>query len=128
MAQGSVAFTEEDIYKLIETVRSFDIEICGDCFTCGKPVTIKIKISPDDGAYSIEGGAVWKRDRVISSGTETTLTLKCDDCFAIDSMLHDVPTEVFARVVGYMRPVDGWNLGKKEEFNDRKGFKIRKGE
>lgn len=30
--------------------------------------------------------------------------------------------EVFSRVVGYYRPVRGWNVGKKEEFEDRKVF------
>ena len=30
--------------------------------------------------------------------------------------------EVFSRVVGYMRPVNTWNKGKKEEFNDRVEF------
>jgi ribonucleoside-triphosphate reductase len=28
-------------------------------------------------------------------------------------------TEVFSRVVGYFRPVQHWNNGKREEFNDR---------
>ena len=27
--------------------------------------------------------------------------------------------EVFARVVGYIRPVQNWNKGKKEEYKDR---------
>ena len=27
--------------------------------------------------------------------------------------------EVFSRVVGYMRPVSGWNKGKQSEFNER---------
>jgi len=36
------------------------------------------------------------------------------------------PTEVFSRVVGYMRPIDGWNKGKKEEFKLRKTFDINK--
>lgn len=30
--------------------------------------------------------------------------------------------EVFSRVVGYMRPVDQWNKGKREEFSDRVEF------
>jgi len=34
--------------------------------------------------------------------------------------------EVFARVVGYMRPVKQWHQGKQSEFNDRKTFKIEK--
>lgn len=27
--------------------------------------------------------------------------------------------EVFSRVVGYYRPVESWNAGKREEFRDR---------
>ena len=33
--------------------------------------------------------------------------------------------EVFARVVGFMRPVEQWNAGKAEEFKDRKVFKTK---
>ena len=32
------------------------------------------------------------------------------------------PTEVYSRVVGYYRPVQSWNAGKKEEFRDRKAY------
>ncbi len=31
--------------------------------------------------------------------------------------------EVFSRVCGYIRPVDSWNVGKVQEFGDRKMFK-----
>jgi len=31
-------------------------------------------------------------------------------------------TEVHSRVVGYLRPVSGWNNGKRAEFKDRKMF------
>ncbi|MGB9613629.1 MAG: anaerobic ribonucleoside-triphosphate reductase, partial [Candidatus Margulisiibacteriota bacterium] len=34
-----------------------------------------------------------------------------------------LPTEVYSRVVGYFRPVQNWNEGKKEEFKDRKTFR-----
>jgi hypothetical protein len=34
-----------------------------------------------------------------------------------------VPVEVYSRVVGYFRPVNQWNKGKKEEFSERKTFK-----
>jgi len=30
--------------------------------------------------------------------------------------------EVYSRVVGYMRPVKNWNIGKKEEFEERVEF------
>jgi len=35
------------------------------------------------------------------------------------------PTEVYSRVVGYLRPVSDWNLGKQEEFKERKVFKAK---
>lgn len=35
-------------------------------------------------------------------------------------------TEVYSRVVGYFRPVDAWNKGKKEEFKLRKNFNLSK--
>ena len=33
-------------------------------------------------------------------------------------------TEVYSRVCGYFRPVANWNKGKKEEFRERKHFKV----
>jgi len=32
-------------------------------------------------------------------------------------------TEVYSRVVGYLRPVEQWNAGKQAEFEDRKVFR-----
>ena len=36
--------------------------------------------------------------------------------------------EVYSRVVGYLRPVKSWNIGKQEEFRERKTYKIKKEE
>ena len=36
------------------------------------------------------------------------------------------PCEVYSRVVGYLRPVSQWNIGKQQEFKERKEFKIKK--
>ena len=33
-------------------------------------------------------------------------------------------TEVYSRVVGYLRPVDNWNIGKQEEYRQRRVYKI----
>ncbi|MBS7655885.1 ribonucleoside triphosphate reductase [Candidatus Bathyarchaeota archaeon] len=41
---------------------------------------------------------------------------KCQICNA--------PSEVYSRVVGYLRPVKDWNAGKQEEFKERKEYKI----
>jgi len=32
------------------------------------------------------------------------------------------PTEVYSRVCGFFRPVQQWNLGKREEYRDRVTF------
>ncbi|MBU1005835.1 MAG: ribonucleoside triphosphate reductase [Nanoarchaeota archaeon] len=39
---------------------------------------------------------------------------KCPDC--------GTDTEVYSRIVGYFRPVQNWNPGKREEFKDRLEF------
>lgn len=36
--------------------------------------------------------------------------------------------EVWSRVMGYHRPIAGYNIGKKQEFSERKNFKEPKGE
>ena len=41
---------------------------------------------------------------------------KCPDCGS--------RTEVYSRVVGYLRPVDQWNQGKQAEFGLRSEYKI----
>ncbi len=35
-------------------------------------------------------------------------------------------TEIYSRVVGYYRPVQNWNKGKREEFGLRKTFSMAK--
>ncbi|TFG35552.1 MAG: ribonucleoside triphosphate reductase [Parcubacteria group bacterium] len=36
------------------------------------------------------------------------------------------PCEVYSRVVGYLRPISQWNIGKQQEYKERKEFKIAK--
>lgn len=36
------------------------------------------------------------------------------------------PCEVYSRIVGYLRPLSQWNKGKRQEFQDRKEFGIKK--
>jgi len=37
-----------------------------------------------------------------------------------------VPTEIYSRVVGYFRPVQNWNLGKRQEFSERAYYDLEK--
>lgn len=41
---------------------------------------------------------------------------KCDKC--------NSDCEVYSRIVGYLRPVDAWNDGKKEEWKNRKTYEV----
>ena len=45
---------------------------------------------------------------------------KCRTCHEANPTLSDFQkTEVYSRVVGYIRPVEQWNKGKQEEYQDR---------
>ena len=37
----------------------------------------------------------------------------------------DQKCEVYSRIVGYIRPVEQWNVGKTEEYKDRKVFQVK---
>jgi hypothetical protein len=37
-----------------------------------------------------------------------------------------IPTEIYSRVVGYFRPVQNWNLGKRQEFSERAYYNVEK--
>ena len=59
----------------------------------------------------------------------------CPDHGYVAGKHHNCPTckidnkttecEVYSRVVGYLRPVNQWNRGKKQEFIDRKTFDMK---
>ena len=51
--------------------------------------------------------------------------IKCRKCHEADPVLRDYQeTEVYSRVVGYIRQVKAWNPGKQEEFDDRVVYKV----
>jgi anaerobic ribonucleoside-triphosphate reductase len=37
-----------------------------------------------------------------------------------------VPCEVYSRIVGYLRPVQNWNKGKRQEFKERATYRVEK--
>lgn len=37
-----------------------------------------------------------------------------------------VPCEVYSRIVGYLRPVQNWNKGKQQEFEDRRTYQLER--
>jgi anaerobic ribonucleoside-triphosphate reductase len=36
-----------------------------------------------------------------------------------------VPCEVYSRIVGYLRPLQNWNKGKRQEFEERQAFRVK---
>ena len=45
--------------------------------------------------------------------------------FTCPKCLIEQPCEVYSRVVGYIRPVQQWHLGKQEEFKNRLVYKVK---
>jgi anaerobic ribonucleoside-triphosphate reductase len=64
-------------------------------------------------------------EEVMKYDTTNGEFFKCKSCHEVDSVLRDFQKcEVYSRIVGYIRPVEQWNVGKKEEFKDRKEFEL----
>ena len=55
--------------------------------------------------------------------TKEEMKAKIAELKAEQAECHGPKCEVYSRVVGYLRPVQSWNKGKKEEFAIRKKFK-----
>ena len=54
---------------------------------------------------------------------------KCNECYAKNASLTNYQScEVYSRVVGYLRPVQQWHKGKKQEFGERVEFKAMSGD
>jgi predicted secreted protein len=48
---------------------------------------------------------------------------KCNECYAKSPALTNFrECEVYSRVVGYIRPVQQWHKGKKQEYGERAEF------
>jgi len=69
---------------------------------------------------------LWKRLELKGKGekVETVIEEK-ENLKATSRIVKKIPCEVYSRVVGYYRPVANWNLGKQQEFKERKTFKLK---
>lgn len=110
----------EDFKVLFEKAESNKVALTGLCHDCKEAVTINGDWDLDTGEVTIEGnGAFYK----INTNSQTLSFFKCSTCYEKDSILRNyMPTEVYSRVTGYIRPVSQWNKGKQEEFEIRKDF------
>ena len=95
----------------------------GLCHDCKTQVEVTAQLT-EEGTIEIDGGCVYK----VKEGIESIYFFKCADCFKKDKTLRKFRnTEVYSRVVGYLRPVQQWNNGKKAEYEMRKEFTNTKG-
>ena len=113
----------KDLQKYVDEAQSNHIGFEGKCHDCECDVIIEVDVG-EDGATEIGGGAIY--EPVVGSSGETKIFLKCSSCFEKDNVLRNYrPTEVFSRVVGYLRPLQNWNKGKQAEYAERKNFKVQ---
>jgi len=92
----------------MESVKTVKNNLCHDC---GK----EIKINGEE----IENGVSLVYDY---SGEKINI-FKCNECYAKNTALTNFQEcEVYSRVVGYIRPVQQWHKGKKQEYGERKEF------
>jgi anaerobic ribonucleoside-triphosphate reductase len=82
--------------------------------------------------YDCQKEIIFEGDKIINGkylkyilpNGEEKFIFKCNECFLNNKSLNNYQkTEVYSRIVGYLRPVSQWNEGKQQEFKDRKEFK-----
>ena len=85
-----------------------------NCFDCQKKIELEGK--------EIKNGVLLSYD---NEGKKINV-FKCNDCYEKNPALTNFQnTEVYSRVVGYIRPVEQWHTGKKQEYKERKEFSQR---
>ena len=83
------------------------------CHDCQKEIKIEGK--------EIKNGVLLEYE----AGEKKLLVFKCQDCFEKSQELRNYQNcEVYSRVVGYLRPVQQWNAGKRQEFKERKEYRL----
>ena len=109
----------EDLQEYFKKAKSNKIGFSGKCHDCREQVIVNVDLD-ETGELTVSGGAVYN-----SKIDEDLLFLKCDQCFERDKVLRNFqPCEVYSRIVGYLRPVNQWNPGKKAEFNNRLNYRL----
>ncbi len=83
------------------------------CFDCGCNITAKEE--------ELENGKLLQ----YKDENEDVFVFKCNNCFSENKGIKDYKEcEVYSRIVGYLRPVQQWNDGKKQEYCERKEYKV----
>ena len=88
--------------------------ITADCIDCKEEFKLFLERTSETD-ISIKNGAIGKR--------KDMFICKCASCFKENEDFGS-KTEVYSRVVGYLRPISNWNPAKQDEFAMRKPFTI----
>ena len=98
----------------MDTVKNAAVEKA-NCHDCQKEIAIQ--------GEEIQNGVMLEYD----NRGEKIVVFKCHDCFKQSQELTNYqPCEVYSRIVGYLRPIQQWNKGKKEEYRERKSLEVKK--
>lgn len=104
--------------KLFKEDKVKCIELSGECQKCKSPVSIVIW---EEGLQVEGNGGV-----IIGPADDDKPQFKCSECLEKDGgRISPTKCEVFTRVCGYLRPVQGFNPGKREEFKMRTNYKTK---
>ena len=91
----------------------------GKCHDCGSDVVVSIKLV--DEGFDVSGGALYQP----FLNDDAKLWVKCTPCFGGNPHLSNYQEcEVFVRCIGYLRPTNQMNEGKRAEVKDRKMFNV----
>ena len=87
-------------------------QVGNNCHDCGKEIAINEQ-EIKDGVFL-----------VYDHNGEKINILKCNSCYEKSPALTNFrECEVYSRVVGYIRPVQQWHKGKRQEFGERLEFR-----
>jgi hypothetical protein len=103
------------IIKLFKDAGTDCIELIGSCQSCKREVSLVIFRK----GMEVEGNG----GMIVSADHDAIPEFKCYECLERDGgKISPTRCEVFSRVCGYLRPVKGFNPGKKAEFDMRKNY------
>jgi hypothetical protein len=113
MAQKTYEAKKQVFKNEKEALTSLSSEEKAHCFDCDCELYLENE--------EIKNGSLLAYE----DGDEEIFVFKCSDCFSKNKGLENYKEcEVYSRIVGYLRPVNQWNEGKKREYEERKEYNI----
>lgn len=88
------------------------------CIDCKKEIKLELERTSET-VLIVKNGIIARKK------STNEVMCKCDSCFT-NSGVFGGDTEVYSRVVGYLRPVASWNGAKQSEFSMRATSEVTK--